>query len=304
MKKAVVVLVLSVLWWPLAAAAEAEQVSDCDRLASDPEDPRKIADGVPTSDLNLEKASAACENSLEAEPDNARLQFQLGRVYLAQFKLEKAASYMKSAAELGYAAARYGLARMVDKEQAPPQRSSIIDLYLEAAEGGHVPAMTQVSAHFLDQAMKGDSSRIDDAKRWMQVAANRGHPDAQFLLANLFRTGLFGTRDEKKTLFWARKSAEQDNIPALFLAGTMLWIGKSGERNDKEAVKYLTRIFELEDFRKLAWSIGGSAAYTLGDAYRKGRGVPKDLAAAREWYQRAAMGNHPGAKQKLQELGD
>ena len=62
-----------------AAPAAAQTATDCDRLAAHPEDPDKIAPGVPQPQVDLPRAIAACQAAVKADPVNPRLNYQLAR---------------------------------------------------------------------------------------------------------------------------------------------------------------------------------------------------------------------------------
>lgn len=76
-----------------------------------------------------------------------------------------------------------------------------------------------------------------------------------------------------------RALAEQGDKRAAFLLGSRFSSGRSGVRDDSEAVRWFTRAAE-----------GGlaEAQYNLGIMYASGRGVPKDYAQAARWYEKAA----------------
>lgn len=64
----------------LASPAAAQRVTECDRLAAHPEDPDKVAPGVPQGQVDLPRAIAACQAAVKADPKNPRLNYQLARV--------------------------------------------------------------------------------------------------------------------------------------------------------------------------------------------------------------------------------
>jgi TPR repeat protein len=76
-----------------------------------------------------------------------------------------------------------------------------------------------------------------------------------------------------------RALAEQGDKRAAFLLGSRFSSGRSGVRDDSEAVRWFSMAAE-----------GGlaEAQYNLGIMYASGRGVPRDYAQAAQWYERAA----------------
>lgn len=57
-----------------------QAVTDCDRIASHPEDPNRVAPGRERPQIDLPKAIEACRAAVAADPKNPRLNYLLGRV--------------------------------------------------------------------------------------------------------------------------------------------------------------------------------------------------------------------------------
>jgi len=90
----------------------------CDRLAADPDDPRKQDRGVPIDALELEEAIEACVAAVEADPGDARLRFQLGRVLVAADHVDDALPFLRAAADAGYPAAQGYMGLLQDTDEA------------------------------------------------------------------------------------------------------------------------------------------------------------------------------------------
>ena len=58
-----------------------QEVTECDRLASHGRDPGHVAPAVSSSGMDKPAAIAACQQAVAADPDNPRLNYQLGRAY-------------------------------------------------------------------------------------------------------------------------------------------------------------------------------------------------------------------------------
>lgn len=123
------------------------------------------------------------------------------------------------------------------------------------------------------------------AFEWLLRAAEAGDVEAGAHLVTVWVTGAFSDTfdDEDFELVgrWAAKLAPESGAVALF-AGAM-----RTNSSDSEGCSIFSRWIE-EDcvaLLELAWSQGQtSAALALGDLYRDGDGVPRDLAVARRWY--------------------
>ena len=57
-----------------------QAVTDCDRMASHPEDPHRVAPGRERPEIDLPKAIEVCRAAVQADPKNPRLNYLYGRV--------------------------------------------------------------------------------------------------------------------------------------------------------------------------------------------------------------------------------
>ena len=85
-----------------ATVCQAHEFTECDRLVAHPLDPDRITTGVPTSDVKHPEGIAACLSAVADDPDNARLNYQLARVYYYDDQVDKAMPYLEMAAAAGY----------------------------------------------------------------------------------------------------------------------------------------------------------------------------------------------------------
>lgn len=135
------VLALSAL--SLHGLVQAQEVTDCDRLAAHPDDPRGIAPGVADGEIDTAAAHPACVGSLEAAPDTPRLQFQLGRVHWqADRDAEAVEMFSRAATEGAYPAAFafLGIAHEYGYTGDGPDPDMARTLYRAALAGGFEPA--------------------------------------------------------------------------------------------------------------------------------------------------------------------
>ena len=109
--------------WPLqVTAAEApvvrfdpskysQAVTECDRMASHPEDPYRVAPGRERPEIDLPKAIEVCRAAVKADPKNPRLNYLYGRVLgysgrgaegLANRQVAVDADYPQSLFVIGY----------------------------------------------------------------------------------------------------------------------------------------------------------------------------------------------------------
>lgn len=57
-----------------------QTVTECDRLAAHPDDPYRVASGVPQASVDLARAVPACREAVAQDPKNPRLNYQYARV--------------------------------------------------------------------------------------------------------------------------------------------------------------------------------------------------------------------------------
>ena len=84
-----------------------QDVTECDRLASHGRAPGHVAPAVSSSGMDKPAAIAACQQAVAADPNNPRLNYQLGRAYGYSGRGEEAMPYRLKALEADYRAARY-----------------------------------------------------------------------------------------------------------------------------------------------------------------------------------------------------
>jgi hypothetical protein len=155
---------------------QAQSGNDCDRLAGNPTDARRVGDGVPFDTVRLQADDAidACTRATQQFPSELRYQYQLGRALQLRdrkkaFEIESAlvhqrypaafdnlgwmylydkkdpasaVQYFKMGAQLGDGDSMVSLAEMIDRQYFNPPNSYDMKLALwrKAAELGHAGA--------------------------------------------------------------------------------------------------------------------------------------------------------------------
>ena len=95
------------------SSVSAQIINDCDRLASHPEDPNKISDGINWDEFTrFDEAIIACEDAVKNYPNEARYIFQLGRAHLKKENFQIAFNLFNEAASKNYSMANYLLGMM------------------------------------------------------------------------------------------------------------------------------------------------------------------------------------------------
>jgi hypothetical protein len=174
---AVALTLLSLL---LAAPAGSGEVpTECDRLASNPEDPDRAAPGVERADVNLPAAIAACEAEVARQPKKTRARYQLARVLFYAGQTERAAREMRAAADAGNRQAQFVYGALISnrRENAPRDMCLVEQYWLKSARAGRQAARISYVRH----ALKGrfDGCRIQASKEEMSSLLSSAATDAR-----------------------------------------------------------------------------------------------------------------------------
>lgn len=120
---------------------------------------------------------------------------------------------------------------------------------------------------------------------YYQIAADRGHAPAQFLLGNFYESGRYVKQNLEKAIYLYEQAANWGDAEAQARLGFCYLTGNGVTKNFEEAVRYLT----------LAANQGNSQAqYNLALCYAKGDGVKIDKGKALEFLNLAAKQNDNG----------
>lgn len=134
-------------WW-------SQEVTECDLQASHGLDPFHVSPGISRSNMDFEKAQAACEEAVRNDPDNPRLNYLLGRVYGYSGQWQKAMPYRLKAVEAEYPQSLFVIGYLyfsgttID-EKAP---CKTVVMWRRAAELGRMAAQVGLPRHY----MRGD----------------------------------------------------------------------------------------------------------------------------------------------------
>ena len=130
-----------------------QEVTECDRLASHDLDPGHVAPGVTRSGMDKEAAIKACHEAVAADPDNPRLNYQLGRAYGYSGRGEEAMPYRLKAVEAEYPQSLfvigylYFLGMTIDQDVC-----KTLDLWTKSARYRRLAALVALPRHY----MRGD----------------------------------------------------------------------------------------------------------------------------------------------------
>ncbi|MBI1495556.1 tetratricopeptide repeat protein [Halocynthiibacter styelae] len=154
----------------------------------------------------------------------------------------------------------------------------------------------------------GLSKNRSEAMRWFLLAAEQGHPDAQYNVGRLYdeesdwstgetfveflsRGGII--EDPTEAARWYRLAAQQGHAIAQFLLGLKYAKGDGVLKDPEEAELWLRRGAEQGDMQ---------LQRNLGWMYANGEGIIQDTSEAMIWYRLAAQQGHPDAQNSLGQM--
>jgi TPR repeat protein len=217
--------------------------------------------------------------NIEQSPED---QFNLGLYYyLGLFvpqDYEKAAMWLRKAAEQGNADAQSQLGFMYAKGQGVPQDyAESVKWYRKAADQGDADA--QHNLGFMYEQGQGVPQDYAESVKWYRKAAEQGNADGQFNLGEMYANGQGVPQNYAEAVKWYRKAAEQGNAGGQVNLGVMYVNGKGVPQDYAEAAKW---------FRKAAEQGNADGQFNLGFMYYQGDSVPQNYAEATKWYRKAA----------------
>lgn len=135
-----------------------QEVTECDRLAAHGRDPGHVGTPATSSTMDKEAAIAACHEAVEADPDNPRLNYQLGRAYGYSGRGDEAMPYRQKALDADYPQSTfvigylYLIGRTIDQDTC-----KAYELWKTSAKNRRLAALVSLPRHY----MKGDFDQCD-----------------------------------------------------------------------------------------------------------------------------------------------
>lgn len=148
------------------AAPAAQEITECDRLASHPRDPDRVTTGVPSSDVDIAAGIAACEAAVEANPDSARAHYQLGRVYFYADEVEQAMPHLEIASAANHRQAMFVLGYILDTglKGAEKDTCRAEALWARSARAGRLAALVSYPHHVVRGRFAGCEVSVSTAE--------------------------------------------------------------------------------------------------------------------------------------------
>jgi TPR repeat protein len=293
-------------------SGSAVEVTACDRWASDPLDPQRIAPGVPLNTVNTRQAIRDCAADLTKDPDNPRLNFNLARALDLAERFSEAETYYNRAADQGYGAAFRNLGYMYRNGRGVARDDArAADYYLQASlrgvpagrdglgmmyeQGWGVPQSAVDSIYWLSLAAednfapavdhlgnvyrmgKGVSVDLARARELYERAAFGGNSNAMANLARVHREGLGVPVDVREAVRWYERATELGNPFAPYQLSQMYLKGEKPLRRDPARA---LKLLQLSADRGYEW-----AFWRLARFYETGEDGKKDLETAAYYFQ-------------------
>jgi len=139
-------------WW-------SQQVTECDKQASHRLDPYHVAPGVLRNQMDFKLAEKACLEALAEDPENPRLNYQLGRVYGYSGRWEKGMPYRMKAVEAEYPQSLFVIGWLYLTGETINEKNpcKTISMWKKSAELGRLAAQVALPRHY----MRGDFSECN-----------------------------------------------------------------------------------------------------------------------------------------------
>ena len=178
-----------------------QAVTECDRLAAHTEDPNKVAAGDPEAKVDLPAAISACRADLARDPDNPRLQYQLGRALSYAGQIDGALPNLESASRLAYPQAQFVLGYLLldGRLKAPVDPCRALELFRQSAAQQRMAAQIGLAVWHLDGHFRKCANRPTPAELLGHLSAARAQEPKfypELLIGDLERQ--LGTRKHKK----------------------------------------------------------------------------------------------------------
>lgn len=224
-------------------------------------------------------------NRVHAEPGHAAIRdgidiqasWEAAKAAAERGDLLAAQAMLAPLAELGLSQAQAELGRMhLNGATGRPDPVRAERLLLPAAEAGIVTAQFDLATLFDGRATSGATQQ---ALRWYRRAAEAGHAEARFRLADMVAEGRGCPSDDLEAARLLLQAAEQGHAQARAQLGALYLKGRGVPQDYEIAMKWLFLAAEVGE---------ASAQGMLGAMYLAGRSVTQDYVAAHQWFNLSA----------------
>ncbi|MBT3701468.1 MAG: sel1 repeat family protein [Alphaproteobacteria bacterium] len=215
---------------PLSMPVQSETITECDRLATDPMDRARVADGVSYQTLMSDEAMAACNKATILNEDNPRLAYQFGRLLLLHKNKKQGLKQVIRAAENGYLAAQLLLTSGYSSGNFFKGDAKQAYYWAEkAATQGSKYAQASAATWLVEGT--GTEKKIDQGLARLEDYSKAGNAYASFSLAVIYRQGNFVKTDVARAIGYY-ETAGKAGLGAAYGALAMMYLGGESVKKD------------------------------------------------------------------------
>ncbi len=114
---------------------------------------------------------------------------------------------------------------------------------------------------------------------WLELSANQGNDNAQYLLGNIYHYGSDNIeKDIKKAVYWYQKAVASGNGEAATNLGFLYESGQGVKKDENKA---------LELYKIAASKNDDVAMYNIGLYYKTNKTIPNHFVLAKEWFKKS-----------------
>ncbi len=160
---------------PFDPSKHSQTVTECDRLASHPEDPYRVAPGRERPQIDLPKAIEVCRAAVQADPKNPRLNYLYGRVLGYSGRGAEGLANRRAAVDADYPQALFviGYITVFGMNQQPKDVCQGAEWIRRSAQQGRVAGQLGFPRYVLAGMFDGCPVRKDKQEMLGFVAAAR-----------------------------------------------------------------------------------------------------------------------------------
>ncbi len=237
----------------------------------------------PRPPLSKQKEFRAIRNAVIREAENIRL----GKIAFEDERMEERGEWVDNW-EVSYESL-WLRARIEDNKLPLDQRDEAAEDLERLATYGDVHAQDFMGLLYRDGCLLQTDN--EQAVRWLELAAKRNLPAAQYALGKLYLSDDPEVHDADDGIQWLKRAAQNGNADAAYRLGKEYLTGKAVQKDAVKAAEYLRYAADQNH----PW-----ANYLLGKLYLTGNGVPKDEEAAWNCFRMANAYGHPNAQYILE----
>ena len=226
-----------------------------------------------------------CEKSISKE--ECRKMVEKAKALYDDEEYEKAFTLFEKAATAGDSESMDYLATMYRDGEGAPEDCAKAEYWMKKAiAGGWDEALYHLAWLYLGGG-EGLDKNVDEAMRYMRLAASKADRRALDILGDCCRRGVMGfEKDFSAAIVYYKRAAEAGSESAMMRLADIFREGEGAVKDCTEAVKW---------YRKAADQGCDEAQYWMGTMYRDGEGVAQDYAEAVRWFCKSAeQGNAQG----------